>query len=153
MSSAADPFTLDDADSLRRAVGMVVRAVRDATEATGPDESEGQIETLGFLMRDGDHSIAALARRRRVRHQSMSAIVVDLEARGFVERRADPQDARGVLITLTAQGRGVVQRSRETRSVVVRDAAVASLSPADLELLARVPALLDALTARLSTER
>ncbi|MDN3480028.1 helix-turn-helix domain-containing protein, partial [Curtobacterium sp. APC 4022] len=78
-------FTLDDADALRRAIGDSTRAVR-RTETT----PEGQVETLGFLARDGAQSIAALARLRRVRHQSMRVTVADLEAQGLVERSPDP---------------------------------------------------------------
>ncbi|ROQ40125.1 DNA-binding MarR family transcriptional regulator [Frondihabitans sp. PhB188] len=152
MSSAASrpegdsPFTLEDADNLRRSVGTIVRAVRDRTT----DESDGQIETLGFLMRDGAQSIAHLARRRAVRHQSMSSIVADLENRGLVARDPDPADARGVLISLTGAGTAVVTESRETRSVVLRDAAMRALVGEDLALLARLPALLDALSAELA---
>lgn len=139
---SSDPFDLDSADELRRSVGVLVRAVRDRTA----EETDGQIETLGFLMRDGSQSIASLARRRRIRHQSASTVVAELERAGLVARAPDPDDARGVLIRLTSAGSAVVTESRRHRAGVVLDAARASLSPEDRALLTRVPALLDALS-------
>ncbi|BDZ48453.1 hypothetical protein GCM10025867_06940 [Frondihabitans sucicola] len=138
-------FELDTADRLRRSVGDLVRAVRDVTDAA-PDN---QIETLGYLMRGGPQSIAALARQRRIRHQSMSATVAELASRGLVERSADPSDARGVLIALTEAGSRVVTESREMRATLLLGVAEIALDEADLALLARVPTLLDRLTAAL----
>lgn len=148
-NDAPTPFDLDAADALRRSVGMVVRAVRDRTG----ESSDGEIETLGYLMRDGSQSIAALARRRRIRHQSMSAVVAGLVTAGLVERAPDPSDARGVLISLTDAGSEVVSASRRVRAELVLDAARGAMSVDELALLARVPALLDALTEALVPSR
>jgi DNA-binding MarR family transcriptional regulator len=49
--------------------------------------------------------ITALARASRITKQSMSALVTDLEGAGYVERIADPDDARAVRIRLTSRGR------------------------------------------------
>lgn len=137
-------FTLDDANELRRAIGESVRAIR-RTETT----PEGQLEVLGFLARDGAHSIAALARLRRVRHQSMRGTVADLEAQGLVERAPDPSDARGVLVSLTGAGREVIEQSRTERSARVLAAAERALTLAERAVLARAAAALDKLTAAL----
>jgi DNA-binding MarR family transcriptional regulator len=144
MTSTGD-FDVEAADRLRRAVGDIVRAVRAVTDAA-PDN---QIETLGYLMRDGSQSIAALARKRRIRHQSMSATVADLVTQGLVARSPDPSDARGVLITLTEAGSRIVTDSRETRATLLLGVAELELDVAELALLARVPSLLDRLTAAL----
>lgn len=140
-------FDLESADRLRRAVGDIVRAVRAVTDTA----REHEIETLGYLMRGGPQSIAALARLRRIRHQSMSATVADLVARGLVERSADPSDARGVLIALTSAGSRVVAESRETRAALLLDVAEAQLDEAERALLAQVAPLLDRLTAALAS--
>jgi len=137
-------FTLDDADALRRAIGDSVRAIR-RSETT----PEGQIEALGFLARDGAHSIAALARRRRVRHQTMRVTVADLEAQGLVERAPDPSDARGVLVSLTDAGRAVIAESRTRRSARVLAAAEAVLTLEDRAVLARTAGVLERLSAAL----
>ena len=49
--------------------------------------------------------ITSLARASRMTKQSMSALVSDLEAAGYVERVADPDDARAIRVRLTSRGR------------------------------------------------
>ena len=49
--------------------------------------------------------VTALARASRITKQSISALVSELEAAGYVERVADPDDARAVRVRLTAHGR------------------------------------------------
>jgi DNA-binding MarR family transcriptional regulator len=46
-------------------------------------------------------------------HQSMSELVVGLEAAGFVQRVPDPADGRAKLICLTPLGRRVVRKAVE----------------------------------------
>lgn len=140
-------FTLDDANELRRAIGESVRAIR-RSETT----PEGQIEALGFLARDGATSIATLARLRRVRHQTMSATVADLEAQGLVARAADPSDARGVLVSLTPTGTAMIAESRVRRSARILAAAEAALTSDERAVLARAASALDKLTAALQSD-
>jgi DNA-binding MarR family transcriptional regulator len=49
--------------------------------------------------------VTALARASRITKQSISALVSELEAAGYVERVADLDDARAVRVRLTARGR------------------------------------------------
>jgi DNA-binding MarR family transcriptional regulator len=49
--------------------------------------------------------ITSLARASRITKQSMSALIADLEAAGYVERVDDPDDARASRVRLTAHGR------------------------------------------------
>jgi DNA-binding MarR family transcriptional regulator len=140
-------FTLDDANELRRAIGESVRAIR-LSEST----PEGQIEVLGFLARDGAYSIAALARLRRVRHQSMSATVAELATQGLVSRAPDPADARGVLVSLTAAGSRMIAESRLRRSSRILAAAEGALSDDERAVLARAASALDKLTAALRAD-
>jgi DNA-binding MarR family transcriptional regulator len=49
--------------------------------------------------------ITALARASRITKQSMSALIADLEAAGYVERVDDPDDARATRVRLTSHGR------------------------------------------------
>jgi DNA-binding MarR family transcriptional regulator len=57
--------------------------------------------------------LTALARARRITKQSMSALVDHLEQEGYVERVADPDDARAVRVRLTARGRRFVHSIRD----------------------------------------
>jgi DNA-binding MarR family transcriptional regulator len=56
--------------------------------------------------------ITALARTSRITKQSMSALVDDLEAGGYVERISDPEDARATRVRLTARGRSYARAVR-----------------------------------------
>ena len=49
--------------------------------------------------------ITTLARASRITKQSMSTLITDLEAGGYVERVGDPHDARATRVRLTARGR------------------------------------------------
>ena len=131
-------LTLEAADRLRRAVGDMVRTIQQGEDLPG-----GLIETLGFLVREGPQSIAALARLRRIRHQSMSSAVADLEAQGLVVRSPDPADGRSVIIVVTEAGTAMVQESRDTRSSAIQRAAESALTAEELTTLARTAEIFD----------
>lgn len=131
-------FTLEAADRLRRAVGDMVRVIQQGEDLPG-----GLIETLGFLLREGPQSIAQLARLRRIRHQSMSAAVAELEAQGLVMRSPDPADGRSVIVVLTTAGAALVQESRDTRSTAILRAAQSVLSADELATLSRTAGIFD----------
>ena len=59
---------------------------------------------FAHLDREGTRA-SELARRAGVTRQSMGELVADLEAKGYVERRADPADGRAKIVVLTSAGR------------------------------------------------
>jgi DNA-binding MarR family transcriptional regulator len=142
----ADPDAL--AEQLRSAVGRFVRATR-ARADTMP---ASRAETLRRLDREGPQTIADLARFRGVTHQAVSRAVAELERLGLVERAANPHDARGFVLALSDAGRAAVESDRLARGEVIADAIRSALTPDDRRALARVPALLDALSADLARE-
>lgn len=147
----ATDFTLEDAEALRRSVGQIVRAVLQVESAAESIVPQRQIEALGFLYRDGAQSIASLARRRGVRHQSMSATVTELETQGLARRSPDPGDARGVLIELTPAGHQLIDETRRRRSSVIMAAVEQTLTADERAMLARTAGILDKLSATLPT--
>ncbi|CAN5202435.1 helix-turn-helix domain-containing protein [soil metagenome] len=132
-----DDATGDFGEQLRFAVGELVRATRAATFEASP----GHIATLGFLAREGSMSIATLARRRHVRHQSQSATISELRQLGLVDRAADPNDGRGWLIALTAQGERSIAEWRGARAHWLAVAAQ-GLEPEERAVLDRIPTIL-----------
>jgi DNA-binding MarR family transcriptional regulator len=56
--------------------------------------------------------ITSLARSAGITKQSMSALVDHLESTGYVERVADPDDARAIRVRLTARGRAYGRAAR-----------------------------------------
>lgn len=72
-------------------------------------------------------SNAALARSAFITAQTMHAIVANLEKRGLVKRKSDPEHGRILCIELTEQGRDVVAQAHNIiRSVESRMLATVS---------------------------
>ena len=67
----------------------------------------------------GPISITDLARRLGVSQQAASKQVADLEGRGLVRRRPDPDDGRGKLVALSPRGRKAVEAARTSRVAVL----------------------------------
>ncbi len=70
-----------------------------------------------------------------------------LEKRGLVQRTRDPNDRRGVLVEVTAEGRSILEQAVQANTAAERQL-VAGLDPAELEtltvLLKKVLAALEA---------
>lgn len=132
---------LNEAERLRAAIGDFVRYAR--RHDTMP---VGQATVLGQLEREGDLSIAGLARRADVKHQSMTRTVNLLFEQGLVVIGADVKDQRRVRVTLTDDGRAALNTQRRHRASWIARA-TQSLPARDREALRRVPALLNALAA------
>jgi len=58
--------------------------------------------------------LTVLAQRANITPQAMGELVDDLERRGYVTRRPDPDDRRAKLIALTATGVDAVEAALET---------------------------------------
>ncbi|MET9484963.1 MarR family transcriptional regulator [Streptomyces sp. NPDC006638] len=131
------------ADRLRESIGRFVRVTRAHTDSlSGPHTS-----TLGLLSREGDATIASLAQRRGVRHQSASRTVLELGDLGYVRRRPDPADGRAVLVALTEAGREAVEADRRARRDWMAGAIAATLDADERRQLEALPGLLDKLAA------
>ncbi|MFG1817009.1 MarR family winged helix-turn-helix transcriptional regulator [Kribbella sp. NPDC049174] len=90
-----------------------VSALRAATAGQGFDD---QGRSDGFVLRTlgaGPTSVTGLAERLDITKQGASQIVDDMERRGYVERRTDPDDARARLLHLTARGEDALAAARK----------------------------------------
>jgi DNA-binding MarR family transcriptional regulator len=97
---------------------------------------------LGYLDRDGDLAIGALAERQKVRQQSMTTTVGELLDRGWVSRASDPRDGRRTVVAITPARRAALDEDR-ARRVGWLSAAIAEELGADERraLAAALPAL------------
>ena len=86
---------------VRRAMGMVLKA---------QGLSVNQYATLSVLDGRSGLSNAQLARRALVSPQSMNEVLLALEQRGLVRRRAHPDHGRILQARLTAKGRALLAR-------------------------------------------
>jgi DNA-binding MarR family transcriptional regulator len=57
--------------------------------------------------------IGRIAERLHVTRQAASQMIREIERRGFIERIADPSDARAVIVRHTAKGRRILQTAIE----------------------------------------
>ena len=141
---AAEPDVAHIAADLRLVVGQLVRRIRSEPAAL----PLGQINTLGWLARDGAATVSELAARAHVRPQSMARTVADLTTAGLVGGRAHPRDGRKTLIELTSEGRTVLEGERERRAGWLAEGIARELTPAEQRTLGEATALLARLAAR-----
>ncbi|MCS6562905.1 MULTISPECIES: MarR family winged helix-turn-helix transcriptional regulator [Curtobacterium] len=105
------------------------RARRTAFDAS--DMEPWEFDVLSALRRAGEPyelSPKTLLQQTLVSSGTMTNRVDRLAARGFVGRRTDPKDGRGILVSLTSKGRVAV------------DAAIADLLSAERDILSGVSA-------------
>jgi DNA-binding MarR family transcriptional regulator len=77
--------------------------------------------TLADLERRGARRITELAETQGVTQPAMTGLVGRLAAGGLVERAPDPADRRGVLVTVTTEGRAVLAARRRARAEALAD--------------------------------
>lgn len=120
------------AEDLRATLGRFVRSVR--TQANTPTTS--QSETLSLLDRAGPLTVAELAERRNVRHQSMRLVAGQLETEGLISKMPNPADRRSQLLSITDNGRAELSRAREARTSQIANLIEERLSEEDRRTLA-----------------
>jgi len=104
------------ASRLRLAVGRLNRRIRiDGNDSIPPL----QLSTLVTVEEYGPLRLSELARREAVTAPTMSRVLASLADQRLVVRTPDPQDARGVLITLSDHGAGRLGDVRSHRTALV----------------------------------
>ncbi len=101
------------AEQLRAGVGALVKRLR--AEFATQTRSWTEQAVLRHLEDGGALTTADLARAENVTPQSMGTVVAQLEDEGLVARRADPQDARRRVLSLTRSGRRALAEDRAAR--------------------------------------
>jgi DNA-binding MarR family transcriptional regulator len=120
------------AADLRTVVGRLVRRFRQDRTLPAP-----QFGALGWLYRRGPKTTSELAALERVRQQSMAHTVLQMEAAGLVQRRADEHDGRKVLIELTHEGHESMEDFMRVGESWVSEAIEHELTPEEQLMLAR----------------
>ena len=103
-----------DEDELRILLQRVARRIRN--NRRDESMSDSQLSVLFALDKEGDSSPSALAERERVSPPSMNRTLNGLEDRGLVRRDPSPDDARKVIVSLTAEGRELTRETRRLRT-------------------------------------
>jgi DNA-binding MarR family transcriptional regulator len=138
-----DPDVEQVAAALKLSIGLLRRQLRQAPvtgELTMPESA-----ALARLDWGGPATASALARREQISPQSMGATLGALEARGLIERSADPQDGRRAVMSLTEAGRQVLHNNCSARTQQLARALSAGFTPAELGALMTAAPLLERL--------
>lgn len=136
----------DLAARLRLAVGRLNRRIRiDDHESVPPL----QLSSLVTVEQHGPLRLSELAKREAVTAPTMSRVLSALDEQGLVHRAPDPQDARGVLITLSPAGSQRLDQMRTHRTALI----ARRLARLDDRQRAALEAALPALEALLVDER
>jgi DNA-binding MarR family transcriptional regulator len=138
-----DPYVDQVAGALRVSIGLLRRRLRQAQADGGLTLPE--TSALARLDRGGPTTSAALARIEQISPQSMGATLGALEAKGLIERRADPGDGRRAVLSVTDAGSRLLRDKRNARTERLAKALSAGFTPAEIQLLAVASPLLERL--------
>jgi len=125
---------------LRAAVSALTRRLRSALPETSI--SVAKLSVLARLHQE-PLTPTELASRERVRLQSLSRLIAELEADGWLKREADPADGRRSSLSLTPLGVRQLTADVHRREASLLVAIDAALSPDEQALLLQACALLD----------
>jgi DNA-binding MarR family transcriptional regulator len=106
------------ATAMRISISRLARRLRVERLGLGGTEtapSDIQLAALAALERHESMTPGELAEHEKVQPPSMTRVIAVLEERGLVRRAAHPTDRRQVVLTVTPEGRDLVQRVRRRR--------------------------------------
>ncbi|RFU39934.1 MarR family transcriptional regulator [Actinomadura logoneensis] len=103
--------------------------------SSGLELSLGDYTVLAQVSLHAPVRLSVLAELMEVDKSTLSPPAKRLEARGYIERRPDPADARAQLVSVTREGRLAIRRLWKARADAVA-ALLADWEAADVERLA-----------------
>jgi len=137
MAEPTDTEVTELARALSFAIGRANRRMLAAGEGLG----QGHLNALATIFRAGPIRPGDLAQREFVSAPTMTRTLRELEDRGLVQRRDDPDDRRSILVAVTADGEHEVLRARSARADILA-ALITKLEDDDQRALAAaLPAL------------
>jgi DNA-binding MarR family transcriptional regulator len=135
--------TVRVASTVRR--GVLVLSRRLQAERSPQGLSLTKISLLGHLARRGDLTPGDLAAADRLRPQSVTRVLAELEEDGHIVRVRDQSDGRQRRLRLTTAGRAALGSDLRQRDVWLAGAMADVLSPTERDLLVLAAGLLERL--------
>jgi DNA-binding MarR family transcriptional regulator len=137
-TSHADAGPEIDAARLRMALSRLGRTLRRQNLA---GLTPTQLSALATVDQNGPLRLGDLAAAEGIAPSTLTRLVTALEESGYVERRAVPGDARASELSITPDGRAVIDRVREESTKMIAGM-LAQLTPAQRgAIAAALPAL------------
>jgi DNA-binding MarR family transcriptional regulator len=133
---------------LRTAVSHLWRQLR----ATQPVEGMGiaRLSVLGHLHRAGPMTPTELARSDRVKLQTLTRLLAELEGEGWIARAAHASDGRQSVLSLTRAGAQQLGAHVRQREASLAQAILQQLSADEQALLVQACALIDRVADKLA---
>ena len=131
----------DTANQLYRSALRLFRVLRATRPAKGLTLSKAGV--LGYLYRDGKTTLTELAAYLRVKPQSLTRLLADLERSKHIVRRSNGEDRRENLLEITKAGVGLLIEDIRGQRVRLAEVIEKELTPAEKELLRIAAGLVD----------
>ena len=96
-----------------------------------------EIETIGHLARSGSLLPTELAALTRIKTQSMSQILKEMEEDRIIKRTPSKEDKRKVYISLTAFGKNLVEKAKYDKDEWLKTAIENTLTEKEKDLLVK----------------
>ena len=133
------------ATAMRISVSRLARRLRVERLGLGGTEtvlSDIQLAALAALERHDSMTPGELAEHEKVQPPSMTRVIALLEERGLVRRQPHTTDRRQVILTVTDDGRNLVQRVRRRREAWLAQR-LQELSPDERQILRAAAPILE----------
>ena len=136
------------ATAMRISISRLARRLRVERLGLGGTEtvlSDIQLAALAALARHDSMTPGELAEHEKVQPPSMTRVIAVLEERGLVKREPHATDRRQVVLTVTDEGRDVVQRVRRRREAWLAQR-LQELTPDERQILRAAAPILEKLS-------
>jgi DNA-binding MarR family transcriptional regulator len=133
------------ATAMRISISRLARRLRVERLGLGGTEtvlSDIQLAALAALERHESMTPGELADHEKVQPPSMTRVIAVLEERGLVRREPHATDRRQVILTVTDEGRDVVQRVRRRREAWLAQR-LQELTPNEIQTLRAAAPILE----------
>src|SRR3954449_3711227 len=94
---------------------VIARTARRLRQESGVDLSPSLTAALGTVERKGPLTPSELAACERIQRPTATRVIARLEEAGLITRAADPTDGRSSLVSITADGRALLDRLRANK--------------------------------------
>ena len=138
---AGSPQTTEVVSRLRLAVNRLARRMRQQADV---GIGQSLFSALVAVDRAGRMTLGELAATEQVQPPTMTRIAASLESRGLIARAPDPLDRRMAWISVTPDGRRLLDRTRNRKNAYLAKR-LRSLSDADRRALERALPVLERL--------
>src|SRR3954470_97717 len=94
---------------------VLARTARRLRQEAGTDLSPSQTAALATIERRGPLTPSEVAKCERIQRPTATRVIARREEAGLVVRAADPADGRSSLVSITAEGRALLEQGRANK--------------------------------------